>query len=72
MKLVDTSSWVHHIRRKGDPAVRARVEQLLRAGEATWCPTEATEVVGGRAVVARASDTPGRWLLFARDGGAGT
>jgi predicted nucleic acid-binding protein len=47
MKLVDTSSWVHQIRRKGDPAVRARVEQLLRAGEASWCPVVRLELWAG-------------------------
>ncbi len=47
MKLVDTSSWVHQIRRKGDPVVRARVEQLLRGGEAAWCPVVRLELWAG-------------------------
>jgi predicted nucleic acid-binding protein len=47
MKLVDTSSWVHQIRRRGDPAVRARVEQLLRTGEAAWCPIVRLELWAG-------------------------
>jgi len=47
MKLVDTSSWVHQIRRRGDPVVRARVEQLLRAGEAAWCPVVRLELWAG-------------------------
>jgi hypothetical protein len=47
MKLVDTSSWVHQIRRRGDPAVRARVEQLLRTGEAAWCPVVRLELWAG-------------------------
>jgi len=47
MKLVDTSSWVHQIRRRGDPLVRARVEQLLRAGEAAWCPVVRLELWAG-------------------------
>jgi predicted nucleic acid-binding protein len=37
VKLIDTSSWVHQIRRGGDAAVRARVEALLTAGTAAWC-----------------------------------
>jgi predicted nucleic acid-binding protein len=47
MKLVDTSSWVHQIRRRGDPEVRARVEHLLRAGEAAWCPVVRLELWAG-------------------------
>jgi predicted nucleic acid-binding protein len=47
MKLVDTSSWVHQIRRRGDPAIRARVEQLLRTGEAAWCPLVRLELWAG-------------------------
>lgn len=47
MKLVDTSSWIHQIRRRGDPAVRARVEELLRAGEAAWCPVVRLELWAG-------------------------
>ena len=47
MKLVDTSSWVHQIRRRGDPSVRARVEQLPRNGEAAWCPVVRLELWAG-------------------------
>jgi predicted nucleic acid-binding protein len=47
MKLVDTSSWVHQIRRRGDPSVRARVEELLRAGEAAWCAIVRLELWAG-------------------------
>ncbi len=47
MKLVDTSSWVHQIRRRGDARVRARVEQLLRSGEAVWCPVIRLELWAG-------------------------
>jgi predicted nucleic acid-binding protein len=47
MKLVDTSSWVHQIRRRGDPLVRARVDQLLRTGEAAWCPIVRLELWAG-------------------------
>ena len=37
MKLVDTSAWVEQMRPRGDVAVRARVEDLLRYGQASWC-----------------------------------
>ena len=47
MKLVDTSSWIHQMRAKGDPAVRARVEALLRAGEAAWCAMVRLEIWAG-------------------------
>lgn len=47
MKLVDTSSWIHQIRRRGDPIVRARVEQLLRSGEAAWCAAVRLELWAG-------------------------
>jgi predicted nucleic acid-binding protein len=47
MKLVDTSSWAHQIRRRGNPSVRARVEQLLRTGEAAWCPIVRLELWAG-------------------------
>jgi predicted nucleic acid-binding protein len=29
--LVDTSSWIHMLRRDGDPAIRARVEKALQS-----------------------------------------
>ena len=47
MKLIDTSSWIHQMRDKGDPVVRARVEALLRAGEATWCDMVRLEIWAG-------------------------
>jgi predicted nucleic acid-binding protein len=47
MNLVDTSSWIQQIRRRGDPIVRARVEQLLRSGEAVWCPPVRLELWSG-------------------------
>ncbi len=47
MKLVDTSSWVHQIRAAGDPQVRARVEALLSAGTAAWCPQVRLELWAG-------------------------
>ncbi len=47
MKLIDTSSWIHQIRRRGDAKVRARVEQLLLSGEAVWCPVVRLELWAG-------------------------
>lgn len=47
MKLVDTSAWVHQMRPKGDPAVRARVEALLRSGDAAWCAMIRLEIWAG-------------------------
>lgn len=47
MKLIDTSAWVHQMRPRGDPAVRARVEELLRFGEATWCAMVRLELWNG-------------------------
>jgi predicted nucleic acid-binding protein len=38
MVLVDTSSWIQQLRRTGDREIRGRVESLLKAGEAAWCP----------------------------------
>ncbi len=47
MKLVDTSSWIHQMRPRGDAAVRSRVEALLRAGEAAWCAMVRLEIRAG-------------------------
>lgn len=47
MKLVDTSSWVHQIRARGDAMVRARVEALLVAGTAAWCAQVRLELWAG-------------------------
>jgi predicted nucleic acid-binding protein len=35
--LVDSSLWVHQLRRRGEPARRAQVEALLESGTACWC-----------------------------------
>jgi predicted nucleic acid-binding protein len=49
MTLVDTSSWIHQLRPQGDPVVRRRVETLLRAGDACWCPIIRVELwIGAR------------------------
>ena len=47
MVLVDTSSWIHMLRADGDKAVRARVESLLQAGTACWCPMVRLELWNG-------------------------
>ena len=35
--LVDSSLWVHQLRKSGDAAKRQRVNALLEAGKAAWC-----------------------------------
>ena len=45
--LVDSSLWVHHLRRSGDPVQRARVNALLESGEAAWCPMVRLELWRG-------------------------
>lgn len=47
MKLVDTSAWVEQLRRGGAAQVRTRVEELLAAGEAAWCPIIRLELWNG-------------------------
>lgn len=45
--LVDSSLWVHQLRRSGDPAKRDRVNALLESGEAAWCPAVRLELWRG-------------------------
>jgi predicted nucleic acid-binding protein len=45
--LVDTSLWVHQLRKGGDAAKRARVNALLESGEAAWCPAVRLELWRG-------------------------
>ena len=45
--LVDSSLWVHHLRKGGDPAKRDRVNALLESGEAAWCPAVRLELWRG-------------------------
>ena len=45
--LVDSSLWVHQLRRGGDPAGRDRVNALLEAGDAAWCPVVRLELWRG-------------------------
>ncbi|WP_347262344.1 PIN domain-containing protein [Rudaea sp.] len=47
MILIDTSSWIHLLRPDGDKLVRARVEAILQAGEACWCPVVRLELWNG-------------------------
>ena len=47
MILIDTSSWTHLLRPKGDLAVRARVQHALEAGEACWCSMVRLELWNG-------------------------
>jgi len=44
MTLVDTSSLVHFLRRKGDALVKERVRRLLTADEAAICEIVAVEL----------------------------
>jgi predicted nucleic acid-binding protein len=45
--LVDSSLWVHQLRKSGDPAKRDRVNGLLESGEAAWCPAVRLELWRG-------------------------
>ena len=45
--LVDSSLWVHQLRKSGDPAKRDRVNALLESGEAAWCPPVRLELWRG-------------------------
>jgi predicted nucleic acid-binding protein len=45
--LVDSSLWVHQLRKSGDPAQRDRVNALLARGEAAWCPPVRLELWRG-------------------------
>jgi predicted nucleic acid-binding protein len=45
--LVDSSLWVHQLRKSGDPAKRDRVNALLVNGEGAWCPVVRLELWRG-------------------------
>ena len=45
--LVDSSLWVHQLRKSGEPAKRNRVNALLASGEAAWCPPVRLELWRG-------------------------
>lgn len=44
MTLVDTSSLVHFLRRKGDRVVKDRVRGILKSGDAAICPVIEVEL----------------------------
>jgi predicted nucleic acid-binding protein len=45
--LVDSSLWIHQLRKSGEPAKRARVNGLLSSGDAAWCPIVRLELWRG-------------------------
>jgi predicted nucleic acid-binding protein len=45
--LIDTSAWIHSLRRDGDREVRDQVRALLAAGTAAWCPIIRAELWNG-------------------------
>ena len=45
--LVDSSLWVHQLRRGGDRGKRDRVNALLHSGLAVWCPPVRLELWRG-------------------------
>lgn len=45
--LIDSSAWIQSIRRNGDAAVRARVEELLDKRVAAWCEVVRLELWKG-------------------------
>jgi predicted nucleic acid-binding protein len=47
MKLVDTSSWVHALRRRGNPAIKAKLTDLVTLGQACWCSMVRLELWAG-------------------------
>ncbi len=47
MVLIDTSSWIHFLRPNGDAQARRRVEAILVAGDACWCPVVRLELWNG-------------------------
>ena len=45
--LVDSSLWVHQLRKGGEPVKRDRVNALLASGLAAWCPPVRLELWRG-------------------------
>ncbi len=45
--LVDSSLWVHQLRKRGEPVQRDRVNALLESGLAAWCPPVRLELWRG-------------------------
>lgn len=56
MTLLDTSSLVHLLRRKGDPAVKERVNSILLRGDAAFCDMVEVELWMGVASKADEKD----------------
>lgn len=44
MTLVDTSSWIHFLRRNGEATAKKRVSDLLSEGSAAICPVVLAEL----------------------------
>lgn len=47
MTLVDSSAWVHCLRRRGEARVADRVRRLLESGDAAWCSAIRLELWNG-------------------------
>jgi predicted nucleic acid-binding protein len=47
MKLVDSSAWVHCLRRRGQADIVDGVRRLMASGEAAWCPAIRLELWNG-------------------------
>ncbi|MBI2207756.1 MAG: PIN domain-containing protein [Candidatus Rokubacteria bacterium] len=47
MRLVDSSAWVHCLRRGGDPKVIDHVRRLVESGDAAWCSPVRLELWNG-------------------------
>lgn len=45
--LIDSSLWVHQLRKSGQPAKRDRVNAFLASGDACWCPAVRLELWRG-------------------------
>ena len=60
--LIDTSSWIHFLRRDGDESARRRVSAALEAGTARWCALVRLELWNG----ARGAREKGVLLEFER------
>ena len=44
MTLIDTSSWIHFLRKNGETSVKNRVRELLERAEAALCPVIIVEL----------------------------
>lgn len=47
MKLIDSSCWIEAFRHDGDPEMKARVDALMRGGQAAWCDMVRLELWNG-------------------------